>query len=182
MDLCTLVFMVLFLVLDAVDLIIDGIFHDNVKSNPENVLTQDDANNFKAPIFTFLIVGSVAVVINIGIFTVTFISNRGIAYKEEEIKVPLYMSALITWFEDLPQIAICLILAFKVDSWLNESVQLTKAIFTVVKAMIYLVYLCMTKTRYEAARLWLYKLDFIGNVILLLSDIILLTRLGSFNM
>lgn len=182
MDLYTVVFMGIFTVLDAIDLIIDGIFHDNVKSNPENILTQDDANNFKAPIFTFLIVGSVAAVINIGIFITTFISHRGIAYKEEKMKVPLYMSTLITWFEDLPQIAICLILAFNIDSWLNESVQLTKAIFTIVKAMIHLVYLCMTKNRYEAARLWLFKLDFIGNVILLLSDIILLTRLGSFNM
>lgn len=37
MDLCIIVFMVLFFVLDVVDFIIDGIFYDNVKFNLENV-------------------------------------------------------------------------------------------------------------------------------------------------
>lgn len=49
----------------------------------------------------FFIVGSVVVVINIGIFIIIFISNRGIVYKEEEMKVLLYMLILIMWFEDL---------------------------------------------------------------------------------
>lgn len=101
MDLCIIVFMVLFFVLDVVDFIIDGIFYDNVKFNLENVFIYDDVNNFKVLIFMFFIVGSVVVVINFGIFIIIFISNRGIVYKEEEMKVLFYMLILIMWFEDL---------------------------------------------------------------------------------
>lgn len=57
-----------------------------------------------------------------------------------------------------------------------------KVIFIVVKVMIYLVYFFMIKNCYEVVRLWFYKFDFIGNVILFLSDIILFICFGGFNM
>ena len=84
----------------------------------------------------------------------------------------------ITWFEDLPQIALCLIVAFKIDTWIDKDVQLAKAIFTIGRALVQLVYLSITRNRYE--RSWLHISIVLGNMFLLFSAIVLLTRLGHF--
>ena len=101
--------MILFPLLDVTDLILDGIFHDGVKSNSDGLLTPEDARDFKAPIFTFFILGCMAALINVGVFITVFIGQRGIACKPNESILPLYVMPFITWFEDLPQIALCLI-------------------------------------------------------------------------
>ena len=170
--------MILFPLLDVTDLILDGIFHDVVKSNSDGLLTPEDARDFKAPIFTFFILGCMAVLINVGVFITVYISQRGIAYKPNESILPLYVMPFITWFEDLPQIALCLIVAFKIDTWIDKDVQLAKAIFTIGRALVQLVYLSITRNRYE--RSWLHISIVLGNIFLLLSAIVLLTRLGHF--
>lgn len=45
--------MVLFPLLDVIDLIMDGIFYDKVKSNSNNALSNEDAKDYKAIILTF---------------------------------------------------------------------------------------------------------------------------------
>ena len=170
--------MILFPLLDVTDLILDGIFHDGVKSNSDGLLTPEDARDFKAPIFTFFILGCMAVLINVGVFITVYIGQRGIAYKPNESILPLYVMPFITWFEDLPQIVLCLIVAFKIDTWIDKDVQLAKAIFTIGRALVQLVYLSITRNRYE--RSWLHISIVLGNIFLLLSAIVLLIRLGHF--
>ena len=178
MDVFIGILMILFPLLDVTDLILDGIFHHEVKSNSDGLLTPEDARNFKAPIFTFFILGCMAVLINVGVFITMYIGQRGIAYKPNESRLPLFVMPFITWFEDLPQIALCLIVAFKIDTWIDKDVQLAKAIFTIGRALVQLVYLSITRNRYE--RSWLHISIVLGNIFLLLSAIALLTRLGHF--
>lgn len=178
MNWLTAIFMVLFPLLDIIDLIMDGIFYDKVKSNSNNVLSDDDAKDYKAIILTFVVVGIMGAVINIVLFIATVIRQRNIACKDSEITVPLQLSPFMTWLEDVPQIVICLIVAFKIEAFLSEEVQLAKAIFTLAKSMLYLAYFRLTKG--EERSYWLFYADIFGNGLLLLCGIVLLGRLGRF--
>lgn len=88
--------MVLFPLLDVIDLIIDGIFYEKVNLNSDNLLSDNEAKTFKAIIFTFLVLGAMAAVINISVLLIVFIRQRKIAYKENESSVPLQFSSFIT--------------------------------------------------------------------------------------
>lgn len=172
------IFMVLFPLLDVIDLIMDGIFYEKVKSNSNNVLTDDNAKDYKAIILTFLVVGIMVAVINIGLYIATVIRQRNIACKDSEITVPLQLSPFMTWLEDVPQIVICLIVAFKIKTFLSEEVQLAKAIFTIAKSILYLAYFRLT--RGEERSYWLFYTEVVGNGLLLLCGMVLLGRLGRF--
>lgn len=178
MNWVTALFMVLFPLLDIANLVLDGMFYDKVKTNSRNVLTDDDAKDYKAIILTFVVVGIMVTVINIGLFIPTAIRKRNIAFKDSEITVPLELSPIMTWLEDVPQIVICLIVAFKTEAFLSEEVQLAKAIFTIAKSILYLSYFRLT--RGEDRGYWLFYTEIIGNGLLLLSGAVLLGRLGRF--
>lgn len=168
--------LVLFPLLDVIDLIMDGVFFHNVKSNSNHVLSQDEAKDYKAIILTFVVVGIMGSVINIGYIIVTVIQHRKLECKDSEITVPLQLSPFMTWLEDVPQIVICLIVAFKIEAFLSEEIQLAKAIFTIAKSMLYLAYFWLTKGKERSY--WLYYADIIGNGLLLVCSIVLLARLG----
>lgn len=178
MNWLTAIFMVLFPLLDVIDLIMDGIFYDKVKSNSNNALSNEDAKDYKAIILTFFVVGIMVTLINIELFIATAIRQRNIACKDSEITVPLELSPFVTWLEDVPQIVICLIVAFKIESFLSEEVQLAKAIFTIAKSVLYLSYFRLT--RGEERSYWLFYTDIIGNGLLLICGAVLLGRLGRF--
>lgn len=127
--------MVLFPLMDVIDLIIDGIFCETVSSNSNNVLSKNERKTYKTIFSTFVGFGVMAAVINIGVFLVTFIRQRKIAYKEDESSLPLHFSSFITCFKDLPQIIVCLLIAFKTKYFLNAVVQVTKAIITIQKSL-----------------------------------------------
>lgn len=178
MNWLTAIFMVLFPLLDVIDLIMDGIFYDKVKSNSNNALSNEDAKDYKAIILTFVVVGIIVTLINIGLFIATAIRQRNIACKDSEITVPLELSPFMTWLEDVPQIVICLIVAFKIEAFLSEEVQLAKAIFTIAKSVLYLSYFRLT--RGEERSYWLFYTEIIGNGLLLICGAVLLGRLGRF--
>lgn len=85
MNWLTAIFMVLFPLLGVIYLIMDGIFYDKVKSNSNNVLTYEDAKDYKAIILTFFVVGIMVTLINIELFIATAIRQRNIACKDSEI-------------------------------------------------------------------------------------------------
>lgn len=178
MNWLTAIFMVLFPLLGVIYLIMDGIFYDKVKSNSNNVLTYEDAKDYKAIILTFFVVGIMVTLINIELFIATAIRQRNIACKDSEIIVPLQLSPFMTWLEDVPQIVICLIVAFKIEAFLSEEVQLAKAIFTIAKSILYLAYFRLTKG--EERSYWLLYTEILGNGLLLLCGAVLLGRLGRF--
>lgn len=64
--------MVLFPLLDVIDLNIDGIFYEKVNLNSDNLLSDNEAKTFKAIIFTFLVFGAMAAVINISVLLFLF--------------------------------------------------------------------------------------------------------------
>lgn len=178
MDCFTGMCMVLFPLLDVIDLIIDGIFYEKVNSNSNTLLSDNDVKTYKAIIFTFVVLGAMAAVINIGVFLFVFIRRRKIAYKENESSVPLQFSPFITWFEDIPQIVVCLLIAFTMKDFLSAEVQLTKAIFTIGKSLFHLAYFRLTQR--EDGDFCSCSAELFGNVLLLVCGLVLLGYLSSY--
>lgn len=170
--------MVLFPLLDVIDLIIDGIFYEKVNLNSNNLLSDNEAKTFKAIIFTFLVLGAMAAVINICVFLFVFIRQRKIAYEENESSVPLQFSSVITWFEDMPQIVVCLLISFTIKDFLSAEVQLTKAIFTIGKSLFHLAFFRLTQRKY--GDFCSYSAELVGNILLLVCSLVLLGYLSSF--
>ena len=102
----------MFPLFDVIDVFLDGFFYDNVKENSDSLLSVDEKDTLKGTILTFLVLGCMATVINIGIFILHFLQQRKLKPEERESKLPLQSSPLITLLKDLPHILICLILAF----------------------------------------------------------------------
>lgn len=170
--------MVLFPLLDVIDLIIDGIFYEKVNLNSDNLLSDNEAKTFKAIIFTFLVLGAMATVINISVFLIVFIRQRKIAYKENESSVPLQFLTFITWFEDMPQIVVCLLISFTIKDFLSAEVQLTKATFTIGKSLLHLAFFRLTQR--EDGDFCSCSAELVGNISLLVCGLVLLGYLSSF--
>lgn len=169
---------VLFPLLDVIDLIIDGIFYEKVNLNSDNLLSDNEATTFKAIIFTFLVLGAMAAVINICVLLIVFIRQRKIAYKENESSVPLQFSSFITWFEDMPQIVVCLLISFTIKDFLSAEVQLTKATFTIGKSLLHLAFFRLTQR--EDGDFCSCSAELVGNILLLVCGLVLLGYLSSF--
>ena len=173
--------MVMFPLFDAIDLFLDGFFYYNVKENPDSLLSVDEKKRLKGTILTFLVLGCMATVINIGIFILHFLQQRKLKPEERESKPPLQLSPFMTLLKDLPQVIICLIVAFELETYICAHVQLGKAIFTIGKSVFYLVYFLFTlKKKWKDKKPVLSIIDCGGNVILLICGILLLYRLGTF--
>lgn len=170
--------MVLFPLMDVIDLIIDGIFCETVSSNSNNVLSKNERKTYKTIFSTFVGFGVMAAVINIGVFLVTFIRRRKIAYKEDESSLSLHFSSFITCFKDLPQIIVCLLIVFKTKYFLNAVVQVTKAIITIQKSLFHLLYFCFTKREDEMS--YSCFAEVFGNVLLLVCGVVLLAYLSNY--
>lgn len=178
MDCFTRMCMVLFPLLDVIDLFIDGIFYEKVNLNSDNLLSDNEVKTYKAIIFTLVVLGSMAAVINIGVFLFVFIRRRKIAYNENENSAPLQFSPFITWFEDIPQIVVCLLISFTIQDFLSAEVQLTKAIFTIGKSLFHLAYFRLTQK--EDGGFCSCSAELFGNVLLLVCGLVLLGYLSSF--
>lgn len=178
MDCFTGMCMVLFSLLDVIDLTIDGIFYEKVNSNSNKFLSDKSANTYKAIIFAFVVLGALAAVINIGVFLFVFFRRRKFAWKENESGVPLQFLSFITWCEDIPQIIVCLLIAFTMKHYLSAEVQYTKAVFTVGKSLFHLAYFCLTQRKDEEFSSCSAEVS--GNVLLLVCGFVLLAYLGSF--
>ena len=173
--------MVMFPLFDVIDLFLDGFFYYNVKENPDSLLSVDEKKRLKGTILTFLVLGCMATVINIGIFILHFLKQRKLKPEERESKLPLQLSPFMTLLKDLPQVIICLIVAFELETYICAHVQLGKAIFTIGKSVFYLAYFLLTlRKKWKDKKPVLSIIDCGGNVILLLCSTLLLYRLGTF--
>ena len=173
--------MVMFPLFDVTDVFLDGFFYDNVKENSDSLLSVDEKNTLKGTILTFLVLGCMATVINIGIFILHFLQQRKLKPEERESKLPLQWSPFMTLLKDLPQVIICLIVAFELETYICAHVQLGKAIFTIGKSVFYLVYFLLTlRKKWKDKKPVLSIIDCGGNTLLLLCSIVLLYRLGTF--
>ena len=173
--------MVMFPLFDVIDLFLDGFFYDNVKENPDSLLGVDETKRLKGAILTFLVLGCMATVINIGIFVFHFLQQRKLKPEERESMFPLQLSPFMTLLKDLPQVIICLIVAFELETYICAHVQLGKAIFTIGKSVFYLVYFLLTlRKKWKDKKPVLSIIDCGGNTLLLLCSIVLLYRLGTF--
>mmetsp|Transcript_13757 Transcript_13757/g.24452 ORF Transcript_13757/g.24452 Transcript_13757/m.24452 type:complete len:180 (+) Transcript_13757:3-542(+) len=175
----TMSFMVFFPLLQIIDLFFDGFFYTTVKDNSNSLLRTDEANVIQAIIFVFFVLGCIACLINTGIFIFHFFRQRKLASEESDTKLPLQLSPFLTWLEDLPQTILCLFIAFKLDSFIGEDVQLGKAIFTICKSMLFLVYFRMSDMWKNKKTIFIIA-DCIGYIIIFLCSIVLLGRLGTF--
>ena len=139
----TMSFIVFFPLLHIVDLFFDGFFYTSVKDNSESLLRTDEANVIQSIIFVFFVLGCIACLINTGNF-IYFFRQRKLATEESETKLPLQLSPFLTWLEDFPQTIMCLIVAFKLDSFIGEHVQLGKAIFTICPCYFWCIFVSVT--------------------------------------
>ena len=175
----TMSFMVFFPLLQIIDLFFDGFFYTTVKDNSNSLLRTDEANVIQSIIFVFFVLGCIACLINTGIFIFHFFRQRKLATEESDTKLPLQLSPFLTWLEDFPQTIMCLIVAFKLDSFIGEDVQLGKAIFTICKSMLFLVYFRMSDMWKNKKTVFIIA-DCIGYIIIFLCSTVLLGRLGTF--
>ena len=154
--------MVMFPLFDVIDVFLDGFFYDNVKENSDSLLSVDEKDTLKGTILTFLVLGCMATVINIGIFVLHFLQQRKLKPEERESRRPLQLSPFMTLLKDLPQVIICLIVAFELETYICAHVQLGKAIFTIGKSVFYIGVFSTyfekkverQKTRFKHYRLW----------------------------
>ena len=175
----TMSFMVFFPLLQIIDLFFDGFFHTTVKDNSNSLLRTEEANVIQAIIFVFFVLGCIACLINTSIFIFHFYRQRKLASEESDTKLPLQLSPFLTWLEDLPQTILCLFIAFKLDSFIGEDVQLGKAIFTICKSMLFLMYFSMSDMWKNTKTVFIIA-DCIGYIIIFLCSTVLLGRMVHF--
>ena len=125
----------IFLILDVIPLFIDGFFHKALKESSTPILSKDEADELKAPVLAFVVLATIANLMNIFVI-LCFTFNERIRYEHIKRKWPFITSGIFAWFVDFPQIVIALTVAFKLKEGLIGSVQFVKPVFGLVKAIL----------------------------------------------
>jgi hypothetical protein len=126
---------ILVITLNVVSLILDGLFYNALKESQNDTLTEDEVNEFKAPVLAFIVMGSIGTFMNI-VFIPFNLCGGNISYCREKMTWPFLMSALWAWLEDFPQLVIAIIAAFRADQLITV-VLFLKAIYGLVKCFVY---------------------------------------------
>lgn len=191
----------IFLLLDLITLIIDGIFYKEFKDFRETPkvsnFTQKDANELKAPVLAFVVLETITEVMSFA-FTI-YLFTTADRYVQEKKNWPFVISVLSVLF-DFAQTVIALTTAFKMDKMELGDVQFVKPVFGLIKAIFQLPLLLLIY-REEAPFTRLIEVEndeknygssprkrpsclqwmtFIGNGINLFCSFILLTRVSNF--
>lgn len=186
--------------MDLITLVIDGTFHKAFKDYKEtpNGLSQEEANELKAPVLAFVVLGSIIEAMNIAI-TVYFCRKGPDRYVQEKKIWPFIISVLGVMF-DFAQIIIALTTAFKMNKMELGCIQFVKAVFGLIKTIFQLPLLLLIyfeeapytrlidydteeKSYGSSCKNRLSLLQFmamIGNVINLFCTFILLIRVSKF--
>lgn len=126
----------LFLLMDLITLVIDYNFYrafKEFKATPKG-LSQDDANDLKAPVLAFVIVGSIFVAMKFAI-TVIYCRKGQDRYKEKQ-DWPFVITFIGVWL-DFAQTVIALTTAFKMDDKMElGDVQFAKPVFGLIKTVV----------------------------------------------
>lgn len=122
--------------MDLITLVIDYNFHrafKDFKATPKG-LSQDDANELKAPVLAFVILESIFVAMKFAI-TVKYCRKEQDRYKEKQVW-PFVITFFGVWL-DFAQTVIALTTAFKMDDEMKLGyVQFAKPVFGLIKTII----------------------------------------------
>lgn len=184
---------ILFIILDFLSLILDGLFYKALKDSQIGTLKEDEANELKAPVLAFVVMGSILTFMNIAL--VLFIRWGGkVPRHQEKMMWPFLASAFIVWVNDFPQLVIELTVAFKVHQLIT--VQILKAIFGLIKCLFHFIVIgcipndeCEYEQIYDAeelenedcnCRCCAKLIDIVGNILNFLCSFVLLVRVCLF--
>lgn len=126
----------LFLLMDLITLVIDYNFYRAFKEFEATAkgLSQDDANDLKAPVLAFVIVGSIFVAMKFAITVIYCRKGQG-RYKEKQ-DWPFVITFIGVWL-DFAQTVIALTTAFKMDDKMElGDVQFAKPVFGLIKTVV----------------------------------------------
>lgn len=188
----------LFLLIDFITLVIEGIFYQalkDFKATPQSDFTFKDANELKAPVLAFVVLQTITEFMSVVVTGYLF--KKG----DEKKDWPFIISVLGVLF-DFAQVVIALITAFRMDKLELEDVQFVRPVFGLIKPIfqltgLYLIYAeeapftrlievendeisYGSSYRKWSSCNWLQWMAFIGNGVNLVCSFILLTRVSKF--